>query len=321
MNRLLWARYKAIRAQAKRIVSSVFTRGDIVALMQSFANVTSIPASDSAGQVNLDTQSIANAIDAAVGEVLTHDINKVITTVNGRAQEIENVQMVMKTVTRSIAAGITYAIVFGSGTVDANVIIKANSRTAKAVYGHGELAALFFHEAAARTAEVVHGHGYLTADASGYASPTEEEVQHSLLAVITYVTSHAGATTQEPESILLSSIAQSDSNASPKAEGPVNVSAANLARFIGYAGADTENHIVYVGGQLVARVITSAGAEIPTNDDTVDGYTPYVLLTAADGDDDTEYVVMLCVDANDHPIDNASNPVKHGDDEYIIHIT
>ena len=321
MNRLLWARYKAIRAQAKRIVSSVFTRGDIVALMQSFANVTSIPASDSAGQVNLDTQSIANAIDAAVGEVLMHDINKVITTVNGRAQEIENVQMVMKTVARSIAAGITYAIVFGSGTVDAKVIIKANSRTAKAVYGHGELAALFFHEAAARTAEVVHGHGYLTADASGYASPTEEEVQHSHLAVITYVTSHAGATTQEPESILLSSIAQSDSNASPKAEGPVNVSAANLVRFIGHAGADTENHIVYVGGQLVARVITSAGAKIPTNDDTVDGYTPYVLLTAADGDDDTEYVVMLCVDANDHPIDNASDPVKHGDDEYIIHIT
>jgi len=295
MNRFLWARYKAIAAKAaKHIVEYVFSRGEVIAHMRSMANGRSTPASDSAGQLNAEMQSIANAIATSVGEVLLQSTTKVDTRGSGQPQEVEDVQMVMNTIVRSIAAGIAYGIVYGRGAADVKVITKADGRSAKAIPGHGELFAAFFAEAAARSADTVHGGGYLTAESYGQATPTEEEVQKALMEVTAYVTGHAGATAQEPESVTFGSITQ----------------------FIGNAGANTEN-IVYAGGQLISRVIMSAGGAIPTDSD---GYQPYVLLTAADGDDGTEYTVMLYVDTKNHPIDNASDPESTGEDEYIIQI-
>lgn len=35
---------------------------------------------------------------------------------------------------------------------------------------------------------------------------------------------------------------------------------------------------------------------------------------------EVSHAVMLRVDTDVHPVDNASSPVEHGDDEYIIQI-
>lgn len=295
MNRFLWARYKAIAAKAaKHIVEYVFSSGEVIAHMRSMANARSRPAGDSAGRLNAEIQSIANAITMSVGEVLLQSTPKMDMRGSGQSQEVEDVQMVMNTIVRSIAAGIVYGIVFGRGAVYANFNTKAGGRSAKAIPGYGELFAAFFTEAAARSAAAVRGGGYFTAESYGQATPTEEEVQNALMEVTAYVTGNAGATAQEPESVTFGSITQ----------------------FIGNAGANTEN-IVYAGGQLISRVIMSAGGAIPTDSD---GYQPYVLLTAADGDDGTEYTVMLYVDSKDHPIENASDPESTGEGEYIIQI-